>query len=75
MQYQIIRVTTNYLADAFDELMKDVNSFIKAGWKPIGGISVTKKYEQITPAAPRLNQEPSYATIYTVAQPMVNDKL
>ena len=44
MEYKVITVT-NLKTFAIEDLEREVKKHIEKGWKPIGGISVLKPYE------------------------------
>ena len=47
MQYKIVSVEAEYGIFTFEKLEKQVNNLIAQGWKPIGGVSIMKPYENI----------------------------
>ncbi len=48
MEYKIVVSKDTYRYAALAKLEQEVNSLIKTGWKPLGGVSIVKPYETLT---------------------------
>ena len=42
MQYKVVSIRDKYMKNAVERVEQQVKLLIKAGWKPLGGISITK---------------------------------
>ena len=42
MDYKVMVVSDNFASDAADQLDQQANEYICNGWKPLGGVSVSK---------------------------------
>ena len=47
MQYKIVSVEEEHSSFIFEHLERKVNTLIAQGWKPLGGISIIKPYENL----------------------------
>lgn len=45
MEYKVIYVTDKNEYNAVEKLEKGVKKYICAGWKPIGGVSISNYYQ------------------------------